>query len=248
MSDAGEKTRYVGAVRCPAGWFAVAYGRDGFEDAGAYPEIGRLWSRYEEVAARIAVDVPIGLSPEERPPDRLASALLERPVPAPPVREATRRSGYRAARRVERRVADRKLTAEAFERAPAVAEVDALLLAREEARAAFLEARPAVCYLAFAGEAPVHPRERAAGYAERLRALVDVDPDAVRTIQRAAEAAGDADVAVEHVVDAVALGLTVRPGRGELRGLPPEPSTDAEGLPMRAVYRAPAPLQPGDAE
>jgi len=252
MSDAegadGGPRRYVGAVRCPAGWFAVAYGPDeeGYVGAGVHAEIGRLWSRYEDGAERIAVDVPIGLVPDERPPDRLAAALLDRKIEPPPVREATRRSGYRAARRVQRRVADRDLAPGAFERADAIAEVDALVCARDAARAAFLEARPAVCYLAFAGEAPVHPRERAAGYAERLRTLADVDPDAVRTVQRAAEAAGDGDLGVAHVLDAVALGLTVRPGPGRLRSLPPEPPTDAEGLPMRTVYRSAAPLDPDE--
>jgi len=244
MSDAGETDggprRYVGAVRCPAGWFAVAYdpGEEGYVGAGVHAEIGRLWSHYEDSAERIAVDVPIGLVPDERPPDRLAAALLDREIEPPPVREATRRSGYRAARRVQRRVADRDLAPDA------IAEVDALVCARDAARAAFLETRPAVCYLAFAGEAPAHPRERAAGYAERLRTLVDVDPDAVRTVQRAAEAAGDGDLGVAHVLDAVALGLTVRPGPGRLRSLPPELPTDGEGLPMRTVYRSSTPLSP----
>jgi len=34
------------------------------------------------------------------------------------------------------------------------------------------------------------------------------------------------------------LAYTAAPGDGQLRSLPPDPPTDAAGLPMRIVYRA----------
>ena len=61
-------------------------------------------------------------------------------------------------------------------------------------------------------------------------------------VQEAAEATAGHEVAVDDVVDAVALAYTARPGAGALRSLPPEPPTDATGLPMRMVYRSSEPL------
>ena len=49
-------------------------------------------------------------------------------------------------------------------------------------------------------------------------------------------------MSIPAVLDAVALALTVRPGPGSRRSLPPEPPTDDEGLPLRYVYRAETPL------
>jgi predicted RNase H-like nuclease len=44
------------------------------------------------------------------------------------------------------------------------------------------------------------------------------------------------------VLDALALAYTARPGPDELRSLPSDPPTDAEGLPMAIHYRAAEPL------
>jgi predicted RNase H-like nuclease len=79
-----------------------------------------------------------------------------------------------------------------------------------------------------------------------MRALAGFDSEAAPTVQRAAEAAGGAEVAVDDVLDAVVLAYTARPGPGELFTLPPEPPTDPVGLPMEMVYRAPEPLEPDE--
>ena len=75
-----------------------------------------------------------------------------------------------------------------------------------------------------------------------MRALAEFDRDAPPAVQSAAEAAGDARVTVHDVLDALALAYTARPAATELQTLPPDPPTDAEGLPMAIHYRAPEPL------
>jgi predicted RNase H-like nuclease len=245
-----ERDLYVGADRCPAGWLSVAYTTAGFDHASVFEEVGPLWGRYEETAARVLIAVPIGLreaGEEPRVPDERARALLgplSGTVVDPPVREATRKQRYATANRVHERKTGRPLSRTSYDRSGAIAEVDSLLGAIPEARDLFLEAHPELCFRAFAGDPLEQPKTTAAGYAERLRTLAEFDPDAPVDVVSAAEATGGREVRVHDVLDATALGLSARPGPGELRSLPDSPEHDAEGLPMRTHYRSETPLEP----
>lgn len=239
---------YVGVDWASGDWLAVAYTEAGYDHAEVYEEVGGVWSRYEETAERIAVDVPIGLreeGEEPRPPEPLAREVLgsrHTAVFTPPVREAARKQSYQAATRANERKSGRGLSTQAFALAGPITDVDELLQAIDEARDVFLEAHPEVCFRAFAGEPLDHSKTVAAGYAERMRALAGFDRDAPPTVQAVAEATAGHEVGVDDVLDAVALALTVRPGPGSLRSLPPDPPTDPTGLPMQMVYRAAEPL------
>jgi predicted RNase H-like nuclease len=238
---------HVGAVARDDGWLAVAYTPEAFDHAAVFDGIGELWTRYEETADRIAIDVPIGLetTASPRPHERVARRLLgERGasvIPAP-VREATRKHRYRTAARTHERKTGDELPRAAFEIAPFAASVDEFLDAIEEARPVFLEAHPELCYLAFDGEPMDEPPGFAAGYAERMRTLAEFDRDAPPTVQSVAEVTTGHRIPISAVVDAVALGLTVRPGPGTLRSLPAEPPEDDRGLSMTYAYRAEQPL------
>ncbi|MFB6119155.1 DUF429 domain-containing protein [Halosegnis sp.] len=237
---------YVGAHWSPAGWVAVAFD-DG--TASVHDEIGELWAAVGERAVQLLVDVPIGLVEEgdpERPPDRLARDLLgdqAETIVTQPVREATRKRRYPAAQRVMARKTDTDLSEPAFAASEPIAAVDELLAEVPEARETIGAAHPELCFRAFAGEPLDHPRETAGGYAERLRVLAEFDHDAPPTVQSAAEAVAGAPVRIEDVLDAAALAYTARPGPGELRTLPAEPTTDPTGLPMRLFYRSETPLE-----
>lgn len=236
---------YVGSVAREGEWLAVAYTEEEFDHAAVFDSVGELWTHYEESAARIAIDVPIGLeaSTSPRPNERLLRRLVDdraEAVVLAPVREATRKRRYRTAARVHERKTDFDLPQSSFEIAQLVAAVDEFLDAIEDARPVFLEAHPELCYLAFASEPMVEPPEIAAGYAERMRALAEFDRDAPPTVQSVAEATVGHRIPIPAVLDAVALGLTVRPGPGTMRSLPADPPNDERGVPMRYVYRSEA--------
>jgi predicted RNase H-like nuclease len=241
---------YLGVDWSSGAWLAVAFDAEGFDHAAVYEEIGGLWEAYAEEAGRVFVDMPIGLVEDGDPVracDRQARAVLgprSRSVFTPPVREATRKRRYPAAKRVNERKADRGLSKQAFNISDGIAAVDELLQNVPEARAAMRESHPEVCFRALAGEPLQYSKLTAGGYAERMRTLAAFDPEAAPTVQRAAEATGGTDVAVDDVLDAVVLAYAARPGPGELWTLPPDPPTDAAGLPMEMVYRAPDPLEP----
>lgn len=246
MSGEGS---YVGVDRAAEGWLAVAFGPEGYEETVVTDEIGELWSRYEETADRILVDVPIGLIEEgeaERPPDRLARELLgprSTAVFTPPVREATRKRRYPAAQRVNERKAGRGLSKQAFAISDSIAAVDELLQSVTEATSIIRESHPELCFRALAGEPLSHSKRRAGGYAERMRTLAEYERGAPEVVQAAATATDGADVVVDDVLDAVVLAYTAWPGQGTLRTLPPEPKTDAKGLPMEIVYRSETALE-----
>ncbi|WP_251341230.1 DUF429 domain-containing protein [Haloplanus halophilus] len=243
---------YVGADVSSGSWVAVAFGVGEFDHAAVFEEVGDLWLRYEERAERILLDVPIGLIEEGstgRACERLAREVLgprRSAVFTPPVREATRKRRYPAAKRVNERKTGTGLTKQAFAISDDIAAVDELLQELPEAREVIAEAHPEVCFRAFADEPLEYSKLTAGGYAERMRTLAEFDRDAPPVVQSAAEATGGAEVGVDDVLDAVALAYTARPGPGELRTLPPEPETDATGLPMRMVYRSTAPLVDAD--
>ncbi|MHB9288742.1 DUF429 domain-containing protein [Halobacteriales archaeon Cl-PHB] len=246
MSDAGL---FVGADRAGGAWLAVAFTDTAFEEAAVFDEIGQLWQHYEETATRILLDVPIGLVESGdpiRPPDDLARSVLgprSSTVFSPPVREATRKRRYDAAKRVNERKADVGLSKQAFQISDAIAAVDDLLQNVPAAPGIIAESHPEVCFRAFAGEPLQHSKRTAAGYAERLRTLATNDPAMPEVVQATAETTGGHEVAVHDVLDAVVLALTAKPGEGELRSLPADPPTDAKGLPMQIVYRSATPLQ-----
>jgi len=243
MSD-GEAPLYVGVDWADGSWLAVAFDQSGLDHAAVFEEIGDCWVRYEDRSARVLVDVPIGLVEEGevgRRCDELAKSVLGPQASTyvtPPVREATRKRRYPAAQRVNERKAGRALTEAAFEMSDAIAAVDELVQNVPEASTAFVEAHPEVCYRAFTGEPLEHDKTTAAGYAERMRTLARHDRDAPPRVQTAASATAGHEIAVEDVLDAVALAYTAAPTGGDLRTLPSDPPTDAHGLPMRIAYRA----------
>jgi len=243
---------YVGVDWSAGSWLAVAFDGASFDHAAVFQEVGELWQRYEETASLILVDVPIGLQEgggEGRRCDAIARAVLgagDDAVVTPPVREATRKRRYPAAKRVNERKAERPLSERAFKLSDGIAAVDSLLRNVPEAKTTFRASHPAVCFRAFAGEPLAHRRTTAAGYAERMRTLAGFDADAPPAVQATAEATAGVDLAVADVLDAVVLAYTTRPGPGSLRTLPADPPLDPKGLPMEIVYRASSPLVADD--
>lgn len=241
-------TTFVGVDWSGEAWLAVGFDADGYDHTHLFPEIGELWQHYEEREPRILVDIPIGLKEQgtsTRECDRLARSVLgsrSGSVFTPPIREASKKRRYPAAKRTTERKTDSSLSKQAFAISDQIAAVDELLRNVPETRGVIREAHPEVCFRALAGEPLDHSKRKAGGYAERMRILASHDPDAPPVVQAVADSCGDASVTVDDVLDAVVLAYTARPSSAPLRSLPPEPPTDAEGLPMEICYRAPEAL------
>lgn len=239
---------FVGVDWSSEGWLAVAFDGKSYDHTTVFGEIGELWQHFEETDPRILINVPIGLienGSAQRECDELARSVLgerQSAVLTPPVREASRKRRYPAAKRVNERKTGHSLSKAAFAISGKIAAVDDLLRNVPEARTAFRESHSEVCFRALAGQPLEYSKRKAGGYAERMRILASHDPEAAPVVQAVAEAAGGADVAVNDVIDAVVLAYTTRTASAPLRSLPPDPPTDNQGLPMEIVYRCPEPL------
>lgn len=243
MSD---DAAWIGAHYCGGRWLTVAFDADGFDHAAVFDGIGNCWLAYEDVADRVLVDVPIGLGDDgDRECDRLARDVLgarTSAVVSPPVPDAVRKRRHAVASRVQERQTGTPLSERAFARTDAIAVLIDLLGEFPRARDVLAESNPELCFRAFAGTPLEHERATAGGYAERMRTLASLDRDAPPAVQSAAEAVAGHDVGVTDVLDAMVLAYAAWPGSGERYSLPPDPPTDADGYPMRLVYRADQPL------
>lgn len=241
-----DETVWVGAHYCGDSWLAVAFDAAGYDHAAVFDGIGDCWLRYQDVAEAVLVDVPVGLSADgDRTCDRLTRDCLgprASAVVSPPVPGAIRKRRYGVASRAHERQAGSPLSERAFAMSDTIAVLGDLLTEFPRASDVVAESNPELCYRVFAGEPLERNRDTAGGYAERLRTLADLDRDAPPAVQSAAEAVAGRDVAVSDVLDGMALAYTAWPGGGDRYSLPPDPPTDADGNPMRLVYRASGPL------
>lgn len=239
MSDG---VAWVGAHFCGDAWVGVAFDADGYDHAAVFDSIGDCWLRYEDVADRILVDVPIGLPDDgDRTCDRLARELLGSQasvIVTPPVPDAIRKRRYAVANRVHERQTDSTLSERAFAMSDAIAVLGDMFEEFPRARDVLAESHPELCYRAFAGAPLEHERGTAGGYAERMRTLASLDRDAPPAVQSAAEAIAGDDVTVTDVLDAMVLAYAAWPGGGQRYSLPPDPPTDGRGNPMQLAYRA----------
>jgi hypothetical protein len=123
---------FVGVDWSREGWLAVAFDDESYDHTEVFAEIGELWQYYEERDPRILVNIPIGLiesGAEQRACDQQARSVLgplQSAVLTPPVREATRKRGYQAAKRTNERKTGTELSKAAFAISDKIAAVDDL--------------------------------------------------------------------------------------------------------------------------
>ncbi|MCU4802575.1 DUF429 domain-containing protein [Halobacteria archaeon HArc-gm2] len=241
-----DDAAWVGAHYCGDEWLAVAFDADGYDHADVFDGVGDCWLRYQEVADRLLVDVPIGLPDDgDRECDRLARRALgamASAVVSPPVPDAVRKRRHGVASSVHERQTGEALSERAFATSDEIAVLRDVLREFPSAPDVIAESNPELCYRAIAGTPLERDPATAGGYAERMRTLASLDRDAPPAVQAAAEAVAGHDVAVRDVLDAMALAYSSWPGSGDVYSLPPEPQTDADGYPMRLLYRADGPL------
>jgi len=242
---------YIGVDGCSAGWIAVQYGEDGYEDAALYDDIGELWATHHETAERILIDIPIGLrehSNAKRPCDDAARTKLspERhsSVFSVPVRATVYEENYEDAKETQEKHTDGSLGVQSWGIAGKIAELDTFLRETEpDAAGTIREAHPEVCFWALNGDSATaysKTGQPAAAFWERIGILEAVDEAIVDTV-RDASTDLDATVRNDDVIDAFALALTASPITGRLRTLPEEwPEGDrgdpTDKLPMEMVY------------
>jgi predicted RNase H-like nuclease len=237
--------RYVGVDGCRAGWIAV-FRKRGQLAYAILPSIRALIQSFPK-AARICIDVPIGLPWREcpvRPCDRLARLALgadrRSSVFPVPCRTAVHCRTAREARQANQAELTRSLSAQAWGIVGKVAEVDAFLVANAGERSPLREAHPELCFWGLAGGAPMaHSKKTAAGVQERLRVISRHAPDATRLLERVVRDHPRKAVCPDDVLDALILFLTASAPAHAIRRMTDTPRIDQLGLPMEMLYARP---------
>lgn len=234
----------VGVDGCLGGWIAVAY------DASLStltPQIhstfGELLANYSD-AARIAIDVPIGLAQGgTRACDVEARRVLGPrrssvfPAPDPRLLDAivNETLDYKGASERSHSILGKGISKQAYAIFPKIAEVNKVLTPYIQERV--VEVHPEVSFWALAGRRPMeHHKGKLEGFQERRNHLIEaLEGVYVPTREEARRVAPPAKP--DDVLDAAVAAWTARRlAEGRSERLPSELLTDARGLRMEMVY------------
>lgn len=238
----------VGVDSCRTGWLAVLWDENDEWDVQLFPTIDDLWRTYM-AAGLIVIDIPIGL-PDDQVQQRACDAEARRrlsphrhnSVFPSPSRAALEAASYEDACTINQQLTGKRLSRQAWAIAPKIREVDQLLRRNPRARAVVRESHPELCFWALSGGQPLLDAKRT-GDGQRVREMVlaALMPQ-VRVILRVAQTRfGSLGAGTDDILDALALAVTARLGRGSLCTVPGDPPRDAHWLPMEMVYWSPEP-------
>ncbi len=258
----GSDARFVGVDWAIGGWFSIGFDADGRCEF-RFGRFADLAEHYRK-ATLILVDIPIGLpcgEYERRRCDGEARDYVRkrlRSVFWTPPRFAVERSYRAKANGVTpeehknillelnaSRPKGEKLTIQAWNIAPMIAEVDAVLRSPSfQGLGSVREVHPEVCFRALSRGKAVAPKKAGQrispeGMEQRIQILGDFEPRA-REIYDLALARYSQQAAPDDILDALAAVLTAQLGYPDkLRTLPANPPKDEYGLPMEMVFYNP---------
>lgn len=229
----------AGVDGCPGGW-VIARAQAGTSlrllDVRVVETFADVLDRTKGCAA-VGIDVPIGLSDDDRREADAEARRVLRPVrhssvfPAP-VRRVLGVADYREACAVSARVHEdgKKISKQTFYLAQRIHEVDRLMTPELQQRV--VEVHPEVCFWALNGRTPVPSAKRTAeGELHRTELLAGVLADGAPALETPSGADRD------DLLDACAASWSAWRFATRRHGtLPKRPPRDARGLRMEIVY------------
>lgn len=237
--------KYVGLDRASKGWFGVVLRDGGSWETDLFPSIWSVW-KYHSDAARILVDIPIGLpSDGRRDCDVRAKELLDqrqRSVFYTPIRNAVYQQNLDEAKAINETEADFSIQNQAWSTVPRIREVDEFLDMYPSARDRLCETHPEVCFYALNGRNALDGSKKSEEGRRRRKALLaDEHPDAMTIYEESVDRYTSPSYAPmvsgsDDILDALVAAVTARRSSDECLTLPEAPPTDDRGLPMRIVY------------
>ena len=241
------QSEFIGVDGCRCGWFSVGFDQRGSYEMQTFTTFRELLTHYRK-AELVLVDIPIGL-PEDckgrRCDDKArgklgsrASSVFRTPTRQTVEQAVVQPRDYWDAANVERRVAKRGISRQAFAITPKIHEVDKVMLARGEgAKPLVREVHPELCFWALNGRQSIEwGKKKREGTAERLRVLQCIEPRAEEIFDESISCFRRKDVAKDDILDALAAAVTAYASQGKLQTIPEVPPKDPRGLPMEMVY------------
>lgn len=253
--------KYIGVDGCRAGWFAVGFGNGKEWDIGVFSNISSLCKHYSK-ARLILIDIPIGLSDKgvkERTCDIEARRILGpkrgTSIFLVPCRAVLCVNSYRKACIINKELSGRSISKQAWQIVPKIREVDEFI--RLQSRCSrrrptrrggypdLRETHPEICFWALAGRPMQYWKKTRLGCKERLAILRMAFSNTDDIINEAKIRYRRKDVprpcvqgrgvAIDDILDALAVALISRKGIKKLVSIPKNPEYDSCGLRMEIV-------------
>lgn len=238
-------TKFVGLDWASTGWFGVILDDAGGWETGLFPSIWSVW-KYHSDAARIGIDIPIGLPTDSRRAcDVEAKSRLghrQRSVFYTPIRDAVYQDNLDEAKEINEREAGFSIQNQAWSIVPRIREVDEFLDMYPSARDRFFETHPKVCFWALAGQSPLDTSKQSPeGRERRQNLLADEHPEAPAIYETAVERYTTPSYAptirsADDILDSLVAAVTAQREQDRRSTLPADPPRDERGLPMQIVY------------
>ncbi|MHA1674321.1 MAG: DUF429 domain-containing protein [Promethearchaeota archaeon] len=235
----------IGIDGCKAGWILAKISPEKHLSFSLFSTIKLAWNQMED-AARILIDIPIGLierSGKPRECDRLARKALGRPrsssVFPTPCRNALYAKTYEKANELNRKFTKKGLSKQAWNISAKILEVDLLIRQNLRVNQVMWESHPEVCFWGLNRQISMRFNKRKkAGFQERLDILeraskrihlrVDID-SVLHQFPRS-------QVQKDDILDSWIMALTATELFGTLKSFPENPTFDAQNIPQRIVY------------
>jgi len=245
---------FVGVDGCSAGWFAVILAVGGEKSCEWEVElfaefsllVNFLEKQYEGADFLILIDIPIGLKDGgsgERLSDLEARKILRTrkssifPVPC---REAVYAESYEKACKLNKGLAGKSISKQAWNIIPKIRDVDSFLIENEIYREKVTEVAPEICFQALTGFPMEYSKKSIYGFLERIKALRDFCKSTDEIVKAAISKYRRKEVAKDDILDALAAAITAKFGSEEgFEYVPGKPETDIKGLKIQMVYYTP---------
>lgn len=232
--------RYAGVDSCRGGWFAVMMGEEGSWKTALFRRFADILAEFPGTG-QVIVDIPIGLPASKgRACDSEARRLLgpgrASSVFPVPCRKAVHARDYERACALNIRALGVRISLQAWNICPRIAEVDRLLRADQGLAGIVRESHPELCLWSLHGKKTMRfPKKTMLGRLERMSVLETFFEDAVPVYEHALSGYARSDVGRDDIIDALALAVSAYACRGAFQSVPEDPEHDAAGLPMEMV-------------
>ena len=235
---------FLGIDGCHSGWIGVTINNKAeFEQVHFWQDTSEMMAQVS-LAALALIDIPIGLPdpPQSRRPCDVEARKLLGPrrssVFLPALRCALQKTSYSAASQANHRACGKKFSIQMWNILPRIKAVDRIIRSRPRLQRVLRESHPEICFWALSGGKPVmESKKTVAGMRRRLRLVSRHTSNSREFFNSAQRSWPRAQVAIDDVLDAMALALTAMQGSlAGLVSLPSSPSRDSQGLRMEIVY------------
>lgn len=249
-----NKKVFVGVDGCSAGWFAVLLAGENEKNCEwkveLFPKfsaiIDHLKKEYEQADFLVLIDIPIGLKAGgsgERLSDLGARKILKArkssifPVP---YREAVYAESYEEACKVNKELAGKSISKQAWNIVPKIRDVDSFLVENEIFKERVKEVAPEICFQALTGSPMKSSKKSLDGFFERVEALKSVCQLTDEIVKAAISKYRRKEVSKDDILDALAAAITAKIGCEDgFEYVPCNPETDGKGLKIQMVYCIP---------